>query len=90
MRLTLQLLGFPVCSLDSLLTQQHRLDNLALFKLGLARIMVCTDISARGLDIPEVELVIHYDVPKHSTTYVHRVGRTARAGRAGLSVAFIT
>ena len=89
-RLTLQLLGFPVCSLDSLLTQQHRLDNVASFKLGIARILVCTDIAARGLDIPLVGLVIHYDVPKQADTYVHRVGRTARAGREGHSVALVT
>lgn len=89
-RLTLQLLGFPVCSLDSLLTQQHRLDNVASFKLGISRILVCTDIAARGLDIPTVSLVLHYDVPKHAETYVHRVGRTARAGREGTSVALVT
>lgn len=89
-RLTLQLLGFPVCSLDSLLTQQHRLDNVASFKLGISRILVCTDIAARGLDIPMVGLVLHYDVPKHADTYVHRVGRTARAGREGHSVALVT
>lgn len=89
-RLTLQLLGFPVCSLDSLLTQQHRLDNVASFKLGISRILVCTDIAARGLDIPAVGLVLHYDVPKHAETYVHRVGRTARAGREGTSVALVT
>lgn len=89
-RLTLQLLGFPVCSLNSLLAQQHRLDNLALFKLGISRILVATDIAARGLDIPTATTVMHYDVPKQAATYVHRVGRTARAGREGLSVAFVT
>ncbi|KAK7196410.1 ATP-dependent RNA helicase [Novymonas esmeraldas] len=89
-RLTLQLLGFPVCSLDSLLSQQHRLDSVASFKLGLSRVLVCTDIAARGLDIPAVGLVLHYDVPKHAETYVHRVGRTARAGREGTSVALVT
>lgn len=89
-RLTLQLLGFPVCSLNSLLTQQHRIDNLALFKLGIARILVATDIVSRGLDIPRVDFVIHYDIPKQARTFVHRAGRVARAGRIGTSVAFIT
>lgn len=88
--LVLQLLGFPVCRLHSLLRQQQRLDSLASFKLGLARIMVATDIASRGLDIPEVQVVVHYDVPKEAATFVHRVGRTARAGREGLSVALIT
>lgn len=89
-RLALQLLGFPVCSLNSLLTQQKRLTNLALFKAGIAKVLVATDIAARGLDIPDVEMVLHYDFPKLSATYVHRVGRTARAGRSGRSVAVIT
>ncbi|PWU97877.1 putative ATP-dependent DEAD/H RNA helicase [Trypanosoma cruzi] len=89
-RLTLQLLGFPVCSLNSVISQKHRVDNLATFKLGIARILVATDIASRGLDIPAVGLVLHYDVPKQVSTYLHRVGRTARAGREGLSVAFVT
>jgi ATP-dependent RNA helicase DDX49/DBP8 len=89
-RLTLQLLGFPVCSLNSLLTQQQRLNNLAMFKAGIAKYLVATDIAARGLDIPEVDCVIHYDFPKLCSTYVHRVGRTARAGRTGESIGFVT
>ncbi|KEG14012.1 putative ATP-dependent RNA helicase [Trypanosoma grayi] len=89
-RLVLQLLGFPVCSLNSMISQKHRLDNLATFKLGIARILVATDIASRGLDIPAVGLVLHYDLPKQAPTYLHRVGRTARAGREGLSVAFVT
>eukprot|EP00796_Vickermania_ingenoplastis_P011868 gene11868-8156_t len=89
-RLVLQLLGFPVCSLHSLLRQQQRLDHLAMFKLGIAKILVATDIASRGLDIPTVGVVLHYDVPKQTEAFVHRVGRTARAGRDGLSVAFIT
>jgi ATP-dependent RNA helicase DDX49/DBP8 len=89
-RLTLQLLGFPVTSLNSLLTQQQRLNNLALFKAGFSKFLVATDIAARGLDIPEVAMVLHYDIPKLSATYVHRVGRTARAGRSGDSIALVT
>jgi ATP-dependent RNA helicase DDX49/DBP8 len=89
-RLVLQLLGFPVASLNSMLPQNHRLNNLAMFKLGIARVLVATDIAARGLDIPDVDMVVHYDVPKLPATYVHRVGRTARAGRSGLSLALVT
>uniref|UniRef100_A0A7S1QSA5 ATP-dependent RNA helicase n=1 Tax=Neobodo designis TaxID=312471 RepID=A0A7S1QSA5_NEODS len=89
-RLTLQLLGFPVASLNSLLTQQQRLNSLAMFKAGFAKFLIATDVAARGLDIPEVALVVHYDVPKLSATYVHRVGRTARAGRSGTSIALVT
>lgn len=88
--LVLQLLGFPVCRLHSLLRQQQRLDSLALFKLGIAKVLVATDIASRGLDIPEVTTVIHYDMPKEVPSFVHRVGRTARAGREGRSIAIVT
>lgn len=89
-RLTLQLLGFPVSSLNSLLTQQQRLNNLAMFKAGIAKVLVATDIAARGLDIPEVNLVVSYDFPKLAATYVHRVGRTARAGKSGVAISLVT
>ena len=82
-------LGQRVTSLHSLLPQRERISNLARFRAGAARIMVATDVASRGLDIPEVELVVNYDVPRNPDDYVHRVGRTARAGKTGEAITMI-
>ncbi|TQV99529.1 ATP-dependent RNA helicase DBP8 [Cordyceps javanica] len=85
----LRLLDHRVTSLHSRLPQRQRIDNLARFRASAARILVATDVAARGLDIPEVSLVVNYDVPRDPDDYVHRVGRTARAGRAGEAVTLV-
>ncbi|KAM3433323.1 hypothetical protein NHJ13734_006505 [Beauveria thailandica] len=85
----LRLLDHRVTSLHSKLPQRQRIDNLARFRASAARILIATDVAARGLDIPEVGLVVNYDVPRDPDDYIHRVGRTARAGRTGEAVTFV-
>ncbi|KAK4161903.1 ATP-dependent RNA helicase DBP8 [Cladorrhinum sp. PSN259] len=85
----LRLLDHRVTSLHSKLPQRQRIDNLGRFRAQAARILVATDVAARGLDIPEVKLVINYDIPRDPDDYIHRVGRTARAGRSGDAVTFV-
>jgi ATP-dependent RNA helicase DDX49/DBP8 len=85
----LRLLEHRVTALHSGLPQPLRTSNLARFRARAARILIATDVAARGLDIPEVELVINYDVPRDPDDYIHRIGRTARAGRKGESLTFV-
>ena len=85
----LRLLEHRVTSLHSLLPQQERTSNLARFRASSARILVATDVASRGLDIPEVDLVVNYDVPRNPDDYIHRVGRTARAGKEGEAVTLV-
>lgn len=69
-------------------SQAQRERALAAFRAGKARILVATDIAARGIDVREVSHVVNYDLPNVPETYVHRIGRTARAGAAGVAVSF--
>ncbi|GES58436.1 dead box ATP-dependent rna helicase [Aspergillus terreus] len=85
----LRRLAHRVTSLHSLLPQAERSSNLARFRASAARILVATDVASRGLDIPSVALVVNYDVPRNPDDYVHRVGRTARAGRRGEAVTLV-
>ncbi|KAF2745259.1 ATP-dependent RNA helicase DBP8 [Sporormia fimetaria CBS 119925] len=85
----LRALDHRITALHSGLRQPERVANLARFRAQAARILVATDVAARGLDIPEVALVINYDVPRDPDDYIHRVGRTARAGREGCSITLV-
>ena len=70
------------------LPQEERAAAYQDFKSGKFRVLVATDLASRGLDMPEVDLIVNYDLPKHYKDYVHRTGRTARRGRAGRCVSF--
>eukprot|EP01135_Chromosphaera_perkinsii_P006407 Nk52_evm9s490 gene=Nk52_evmTU9s490 len=91
-RVTLMLrnLGFPAISLHGQMSQPNRLGALNKFKSQSRSILIATDVASRGLDIPHVDLVVNFDIPQHSKDYIHRVGRTARAGRAGRSITFVS
>ncbi|KAG2733543.1 hypothetical protein G9P44_003068 [Scheffersomyces stipitis] len=89
LRIVLGLLGMKVSELHGSLTQEQRLNNVNDFKKLIVPVLICTDLAARGLDIPKIEIVINYDMPKSHEVYLHRVGRTARAGRDGTSISFV-
>ena len=82
-------LGIHNVALHSLLSQNRRLASLGTFQSQRVRVLVATDVASRGLDIPEVDLVINAELPRRAVDYVHRVGRTARAGRRGRAVSLV-
>jgi ATP-dependent RNA helicase DeaD len=81
--------GFPVQSFSGELPQAQRTRTLNAFRDGTIKTLVSTDVAARGIDVPGIELVIHVDSPADADAYVHRSGRTGRAGRAGRSVMLV-
>ena len=80
---------FPAISIHGDRTQEEREDALRHFKSGHRPILVATDVAARGLDISNVKHVINYDLPSNIDDYVHRIGRTGRAGNLGLATSFV-
>ncbi|KAI9562499.1 hypothetical protein GHT06_009937 [Daphnia sinensis] len=88
--LLLRALGISAVPLHGQMTQNKRLAALNKFKARNRGVLLATDVASRGLDIPHVDWVINYDIPTHSKDYIHRVGRTARAGRSGKAISFVT
>ena len=82
--------GFSVGALHGDMDQMARMASLDAFKNGSVALLVCSDVAARGLDIPDVSHVFNFDVPTHSEDYVHRIGRTGRAGRSGVAITLVT
>ncbi|KAF2740554.1 DEAD-domain-containing protein [Polyplosphaeria fusca] len=80
--------GFPATSIHGDRTQREREKALEMFRTGRCPILVATAVAARGLDIPNVTHVVNYDLPTDIDDYVHRIGRTGRAGNTGISTAF--
>ncbi len=86
----LERLGFKVAAIHSDKTQEERNEALRLFKSGDHEILVATDIVSRGIDIDDLSHVVNFDVPNEPADYVHRIGRTARAGKNGAGITFIS
>ena len=81
--------GLTVAAIHGDMSQKVREQVLKDFREGTLRFLVATDVAARGLDVPEVSHVFNFDIPEDSDAYVHRIGRTARAGRSGHAVTFV-
>lgn len=81
--------GFAAVMLSGELSQHERTSALDALRFGRARVGVCTDVAARGLDLPALDLVVHADLPTNPETLLHRSGRTGRAGRKGVSVLIV-
>lgn len=88
--LLLKEMDFECALIHSQLEQRVRTNNLLKFKSNFCKYLIATDVASRGLDIPSVEFVLNFDVPKNPKDYVHRVGRTARAGRGGSSMTLVS
>jgi len=83
-------MGYSVTEIHGNRSQAQRKAALGGFSNGRFRIMVATDIAARGIDVKDISLVINFDLPENSEGYVHRIGRTGRAGRHGKAISFVT
>ncbi len=82
--------GFDIEAIHGDMPQSHRQAVMERFRAGSLRVLVATNVAARGLDIPDVSHVINYDIPDNLEEYVHRIGRTARMGREGVAITFVS
>jgi ATP-dependent RNA helicase RhlE len=82
--------GLKTTALHGDKSQDERLKALEAFKSGAVDLLICTDVAARGLDIKDVPAVFNFDIPFNAEDYVHRIGRTGRAGASGLAVSFVS
>jgi len=81
---------FPVCRLHSSMDKNERDESFKEFKNGKSRVLISSNVTARGIDIQQVSIVINFDLPKDIYTYLHRIGRSGRWGRKGVGINFIT
>lgn len=81
---------FPVCRIHSNMTKEERSNNYRSFLTGDYRVLISSNVTARGIDIQQVSTVVNFDIPNDVHTYLHRIGRSGRFGRKGLGINFIT
>jgi ATP-dependent RNA helicase RhlE len=81
--------GIPAAAFNGDLSQGARTKALADFKAARVKVLIATDVAARGIDIAQLAAVVNYDLPRSTTEYVHRIGRTGRAGKSGVAVSFV-
>jgi len=82
--------GIQAAAFHGRLSQGARIKALADFKASRARVLIATDVAARGIDIAQLPAVVNYDLPRSTVDYTHRIGRTGRAGESGVAVSFVT
>jgi superfamily II DNA/RNA helicase len=82
--------GYPACCIHSGMEKDKRDEAYTNFKAGKYRVLISSDVTARGIDIQQVSTVINFDLPKSVHTYLHRIGRSGRWGRKGTGISFIT
>jgi translation initiation factor 4A len=82
--------GYPVCCIHSSMDRSERDDSFVKFRTGQCRVLISSDLTARGIDVQQVSTVINFDLPKCVHTYLHRIGRSGRWGRKGVGINFVT
>ena len=82
--------NFAVCQIHSNMDKRERTQNYNEFISGNTRVLISTNLTARGIDVQQVSTVINFDIPKNVHTYLHRIGRSGRWGRKGMAINFIT
>jgi superfamily II DNA/RNA helicase len=82
--------NYPVCSIHSDMNKEQRKESFDEFKRGKYRVLISSNVTARGIDIQQVNIVINFDLPRDPHTYLHRIGRSGRWGRKGIGINFVT
>jgi len=81
---------YPVCCIHSAMEKDERTKNYDAFRYGQYRVLISSNVTARGIDIQTVSTVLNFDMPKDIHTYLHRIGRSGRWGRKGVAINFVT